>query len=576
MLLSPLSALMRAGEAARPNVLIILTDDQGYGDFSCHGNPVLKTPNLDRLASESVRLTDFHSAPMCTPTRGQLMTGVDAVRNGATSVTGGRSFLRPGIPTMPEMFAAAGYRTGIFGKWHLGDNFPHRPMDKGFQEAVYHMGWGFTSAPEFANTLFDGRYFRNGVEQRFTGHCTDLWFQQATEWMRQRKSQGEPFLCYLPTNAPHAPCDESEEFTKAYEGRGPAEFFGMIAHIDRNVGKLDEFLKETALRDNTIVVFMTDNGGTAGVKTFNAGLRAGKTTYYEGGHRVPCWIRWPAGGLGSPREISFPTQLQDVLPTLLDLCGLSKPPRAAFDGTSIAGVLRGSSDRPSDRILVVQYSRAKLEKWECAVIWNQWRLVLGKELYDVHADRGQQRDLAAEQPEIVGKLRQHYEQWWAQLGDRVNEFVPTTLGSTKQPLVALTSSDWQDVYCDNAGHVRSAAGGPRGGTWNVLVERAGEYEIALRRWPREVDLPLDAPCGPASKALPIAAARLAIADQEHHATTAPGAKQVVFRIPLPAGQTRVQAWFQDAAGNDLSGAFYAYVSWQPVLGAASPPRPENR
>src|SRR5512137_1169241 len=122
---------------APPNVLIVLTDDQGIGDFSCLGNPVLKTPNLDKLHAESVRFTDFHSAPMCTPTRGQLLTGVDAVRNGATSVTGGRSFIRPGIPTMPEMFAAAGYRTGIFGKWHLGDNYPHRPMDRGFQEAVY-------------------------------------------------------------------------------------------------------------------------------------------------------------------------------------------------------------------------------------------------------------------------------------------------------------------------------------------------------------------------------------------------------------------------------------------------------
>jgi hypothetical protein len=158
-----------AAQQRRPNVIILLTDDQGYGDLSCHGNPVLKTPNLDRLHGQSVRLTDFHSAPMCTPTRGQLLTGQDALRNGATSVTAGRTFIRPGVSTAAEIFAAAGRRTGIFGKWHLGDNYPHRPHDRGFAEAVYHQGWGFTSAPEFANTLFDGRYFHNGIEKRFAG-----------------------------------------------------------------------------------------------------------------------------------------------------------------------------------------------------------------------------------------------------------------------------------------------------------------------------------------------------------------------------------------------------------------------
>src|SRR5262245_42311579 len=199
----PLSA---AEPSRRPNVLIVLTDDQGLGDFSFMGNPVLKTPNMDRLAQESVWLRDFHVCPMCSPTRGQLMTGLAAVRNGATSVTAGRTFVRPGIPTMPELFARTGYKTGIFGKWHLGDSYPHRPMDKGFQECVYHLGWGMLqSTPEFDNPLFDGRYFHNGVAQRFRGHCTDWWFDQATAWMKERQAKNEPFLCYLPTNAPHAP-----------------------------------------------------------------------------------------------------------------------------------------------------------------------------------------------------------------------------------------------------------------------------------------------------------------------------------------------------------------------------------
>ena len=558
-----------AASSSKPNVLIILTDDQGMGDFSCFGNPILKTPNLDRLREESVRFTDFHVAPMCTPTRGQLMTGQDAVRNGATSVTGGRSFIRPGIPTMPQMFTAAGYRTGLFGKWHLGDNYPHRPIDRGFQTAVHILGWGFTSAPEFDNTLWNGRYYENGVEKKFTGFCTDFWFERAKGWMKERKAAAEPFLCYLPLNAPHFPLDAPKQFTQPYEdlkrtspekyrdsGPDAPKFFGMIANIDDNIGKLEAFLKETGLRDNTIVIFFTDNGGTAGVKVWNAGLRANKTTFYDGGHRVPCWIRWPNGKLGQPRDIAGPTQVQDILPTLLELCEVKAPESAKFDGTSLAGVLRGKNEVP-DRKLVVQYSRATLEKWQSAVIWREWRLVHGKELYDVAADRAQENDLAQKRPEIVEHLRAHYEKWWDGVQPVVNQFVPISVGSDAQPTVTITSADWQDVYADNSRHVREAIGGPRGGPWNLRVERAGEYEISVRRWPPEENTELTAPNGADSRALPIAGAKLAIGGEQLSAKSSPGDKAIVFRTKLTAGPTRMQSWFVDDAGKELSGTFYA-------------------
>lgn len=561
LVLSLLSCLLPAvaGPSPKPNILIVLTDDQGMGDFSCYGNPVLKTPNLDRLREQCVRFTDFHVAPMCTPTRGQLMTGLDAVRNGATSVTGGRAFLRPGLPTLPGLLSVAGYRTGIFGKWHLGDNYPHRPMDRGFQEAVYFLGWGFTSAPEFANTLSDGRYFHNGVEKRFSGYCTDFWFDRAMAWMKERHSARQPFLCYLPLNAPHGPCIVPEKYSAPYERKGPAKFFGMIANIDENIGRLESFLRESGLRENTIVIFMTDNGGTAGVKLWNAGLRAGKTTFYDGGHRVPCWVRWPVGGLGDPRDITLPTQIQDLLPTLLELAGVKAPATARFDGLSLAGLLRGKTGSFPDRKFVVQYSRAKLEKWECAVVWNQWRLVHGKELHDVAADRAQQNDLATKHPDVVAKLREHYERWWAELEPLSSQFVTTSLGAAAQPVVSLTSSDWQDVYADNAGHVRQAAGGPRGGPWNVNVERAGEYEISLRRWPSEVDAALTAPNGADSRALPIAGAKLIVAGRELSGQAKAGDKAVTLQTRLPVGPAGMQAWFVDDKGNDLCGAFYATV-----------------
>ena len=554
-----------ADPPARPNVVVLMTDDQGLGDFSFTGNPVLRTPNMDRLAKESVRFTDFHVAPMCSPTRGQLMTGCDAMRTGATSVTAGRTFLRPGFPTMPELFAAAGYRTGLFGKWYLGDHYPHRPTDKGFHEAAYHLGWGMlNAAPEFDNPLFDGRYFHNGTPKTFAGHCTDFWFESATAWMKDRKAKGEPFLCYLPTNAPHAPFVEVEEYVKPYRGKGPAGFFGMIAHVDARLGKLEAFLAESGLRDNTVFVFLTDNGGTAGVPVFNAGLRDRKTSYYDGGHRVPCWVRWPAGQLGDPRDIATPAQNQDILPTLLDLCGIQAT--AKFDGTSLAGLLRGTQSELPDRMLVVQYGQVPA-KWDSCVVWKQWRLVKGEELYDVAADRAQATNVAAAHPDVLKRMRDHYEGWWAGVGPKVTEFVPcATLGSDKEPVVALTSADWENIYADNTGHVRQAVGGPTGGHWHVFVEKAGEYEVVLRRWPRETkaalgakyDDPSDAKKG-ASRAFPIAAARVRAAGAEAGAKTAPTEQEVAVRMKLPAGRTTLKAWFQDDQGADVCGAFFAYV-----------------
>ncbi|MGL4551722.1 MAG: arylsulfatase, partial [Gemmataceae bacterium] len=445
-----LAAVPSAGDK-RPNVLIVMTDDQGLGDFSFTGNPVLKTPRLDAFAKEAVRLTDFHVCPMCTPTRGQLLTGLAALRNGATSVTAGRTFLRPGLPTMAEVFAKAGYKTGIFGKWHLGDVFPHRPIDKGFHESAYHLGWGMLhSTPEFDVPLTDGRYFHNGVERRFKGHCTDLWFDRAMGWMKECKGRGEPFLCYLPTNAPHAPHHDLEADIAPYRRpKLPAGFFGMIAHIDRRFGDLERFLTEQKLKDDTVVVFMTDNGGTGGVEVFNAGLRGRKTTFYEGGHRVPCWVRWPAGKLGEPRDVATPAQNTDLLPTLCELCGVDGPAGdGSYRGSSLAGLLRGG--KLPERSFVVQYGQTP-KKFEACVVRGRWRLVHGTELYDVEADRAQADDVAAKHPGVVKALREYYEGWWKGVEPALNDFVPQSVGSARQPVVELTSGDWEGIYADNTG-----------------------------------------------------------------------------------------------------------------------------
>jgi len=554
--------------ATRPNVIIVLTDDQGYGDISCHGNPIIKTPNMDRLHAEGVRFTDFHSAPMCTPTRGQLMTGMDALHNGATSVTAGRAIVRKGIPTMADVFAAGGYRTGIFGKWHLGDNYPYRPMERGFQEAKYHLGFGMSSAPEFDNDYFNGRYHDKGVVKRFQGYCTDFWFDQAMGWMRERVQKREPFFCYLPTNAPHGPLWVDEKYAAPYKKpRVPANFFGMIANIDENLGKLDAFLEQNGVKDNTIVIFMSDNGATAGYQFYNAGMRGRKTMYYDGGHRVPCFVRWPAGNLGKPRDVETAAQMQDWLPTLIDLCGLKKPAGAQFNGKSLIGELRGSGS-VGDRMLVVQYGQIP-KKWESCMIWGKWRLVNGEELFDIKADPGQASEIGKAHPDVRRKMRDHYEKWWAGVEAKITDFAPISIGAAQANPVRLTSSDWEDIYCDNPRNVSDADGGPQGGPWNVLVERDGTYEISLSRWPAELGLPLTAgrepqkmTAGnlPPGKAVPVAGAKLTIAGQSFQKKTGPQDVSVLFRVSLKGGvKTKLHAWFQDASGADLCGAFYAVV-----------------
>lgn len=553
----------------RPNVLIVLTDDQGYGDLSCHGNPVLKTPAMDKLHAESVRLVDFHSAPMCTPTRGQLMSGLDALRNKATSVTAGRGMLRRDVPTMADVFVQNGYRTGIFGKWHLGDNYPYRPMERGFQTAKYHLGWGFSATPEFDNDYFNGRYHDQGVVKNFPGYCTDFWFAEAMNWMKDRNAKNEPFFCYLPTNVPHTPAWVAERYSDLYNRSGlPKEFYGMIANLDENLGKLDVFLKESGLRENTLVIFMSDNGATGGFSVFNAGMRGRKAQLYEGGHRVPCFVRWPQGNLRKPADINVPAQMQDLLPTIAELCNLKLPAKSKFDGRSLAQILRTETAKLDDRMLVVQYGQI-LKKWDSTVIWNQWRLVFGKELYDFHADVGQTKDLASARPEIVDKMRAHYEKWWAEIEPGLADYAPISIGSPHENPTVLTSSDWQDVYCDNVRCVSEAGGGDKGAPWNLYVERGGDFEVQLSRWKFELKLPLTASRPvqkmtvgelPSGKSLPIAGGRILIEGRELSATATPNASAVSFRVNLKTGQRlQLHAWFVDAEGKPLSGAYYASV-----------------
>jgi arylsulfatase len=508
---------------------------------------------------------------MCTPTRSQLLTGVDALRNGAMNVSSGRTLLRREFPTMAEIFAKNGYRTGIFGKWHLGDNYPYRPQDRGFEKTIWHESSHIPSVAGFWNNdYFDDVYNHNNEQQQYKGYCTDVFFRESMRWIRECAERKQPFFCYLPLNTPHAPLFVSDKYREPYRDQKPfvASFFGMIANIDENIGKLDAFLRETGLHENTVFIFMTDNGTANGESVFNAGMRGKKIDLYDGGHRVPFFVRWPAGKLRSAADIDLLTECHDVLPTLIDLCGLKKPRAAKFDGISLAKLLRGKTDTLPDRMLVAQFSRMNHPqpwKGDAALLWKKWRLVSDKELYDIATDPGQQHNVIEQFPDVAANMRKRYERWWNEVAPRVNEFSAIHIGSKAENPSMLTPCEWQDVFLDQQAQVRRAE---KNGVWKLFVERDGEYEFRLRRWPIEADLAITE-SAPEYKcvdgvyrdgvALPIARAGLKISGSEQSKPVSDTDKQIIFKLPLKRGETELQTWFRDADGKEICGAYFVYV-----------------
>jgi len=568
---------------ARPNVVLVITDDQGYGDLSCHGNPQLKTPHIDRLYAESIRLADYHVAPTCSPTRSALQTGHWTNRTGVWHTIMGRSMLRENEITIGEVFRRAGYATGMFGKWHLGDNYPYRPEDRGYQEVMRHGGGGVGQTPDFwDNAYFDGSYFHNSQPEAVQGFCTDVWFRYAKRFIRSQKQAGKPFFAYISTNAPHGPMHSPKSASAPYTkvNKKVANFFGMIANIDANVGQLRSFLDEEGLTKNTIFIFTTDNGTSSGAGVFNAGMRGRKGSEYDGGHRVPFFIHWPGGGYTQGRDVTPITAHVDVLPTLIELCDIPAPKQVRFDGRSLKPLLDKRGDDAArnwpDRILITDSQRVKDPiKWrKSAVMTSRWRLVNGTELYDIHSDPGQKRNIAADHDQVVARLRDFYESWWTELLPTFQQDCPIYLGHPQENPARLTSHDWITTGSTpwNQGHIRSAATGPRmNGFWYVKVFQAGDYEIRLRRWPVESQTALTATLKPGldvpgdrafrarpGKAVPAVKAWLQIGDQKQETAIKPGASEVVFRMTLPAGVTKMSARLLTDTGKEY-GAYYAYV-----------------
>jgi arylsulfatase len=565
LLAIPILIIAKSSESQKPNVILILTDDQGYGDMSFYGNPLLKTPEIDKIAKQSVRFTDFHVAPMCTPTRGQLLTGFDAMRNGATAVCQGRSMLQNNFKIMPQYFADSGYATGLFGKWHLGDSYPYRPRFRGFEEVISFRAFGITSLADYwGNTYFDPVFMHNGVDTKYEGYCTDIFFEEAMSWMEKCQNDKKPFFLYLPTNTPHEPDIVAEEYAKPYKGvfqntEIPGNFYGMIANIDENIGKLEVFLKESGLRDNTILVFMSDNGTQSkdAMKIYNAGMRGRKKSVYEGGHRVPLFVRWIDGELKHGTDISELTEVQDLLPTLIDLCSLDSND-TEFDGVSLKGLLKGEN-KIDDRMCVIQYNISG-KKWDPAVVlWKKWRLTSEKELYNIKNDPGESKNVINEFPEIAKKMLAHYDDWYRNVKlefDRKREII---IGAEKANPMMLYASDWNGDYCDNPGRLIKANGN---GYWDIIIENDGTYEIELFRWSEESNKSLiDSYDGASERGVrPIVKAQLIVGNYNKIVKTKAKDKSVKFNVNLSVGKTTLKSNLFDINNNVLCGAMYVKVS----------------
>ena len=427
---------------AKPNVLIILTDDQGFGELGVTGNPVIHTPHIDHFAAQSASLTNYHVMPVCSPTRACLMTGRYNYRTGVVDTFLGRSLMFPDETTLAQMLSASGYRTGIFGKWHLGDNYPMRAMDKGFQETLVLNGGGLAQPGDPPDPVDErGAYFNatlrhNGAWEKTDGYVSDVITKAAIQFIEKNRDQ--PFFVYLPFNCPHAPHQVPEEYAKhypdnafspsdlpqqrgircprPYDANDLAHVYGMIENIDDNVGRLLAKLDELKLADDTIVMLSSDNGCQKH-NGYNAGFQGWKGTPFEGGIHQFCFLRW-SGKFPAGQKVDRIAAHIDITPTVLELCGVSKPAQVKFDGRSLAPLLRGEKVNWPDRTLFFQWHRgdaperyrafaARSQDWKLVqpLSGDKWNGETAFHLYDMAHDPLEMHDLAAEKPEMLAKTQ---------------------------------------------------------------------------------------------------------------------------------------------------------------------------
>lgn len=574
-----LTGLQMSKANDRPNLIVVITDDQGYGDLGCYGNPLIKTPAIDEFCSDAVWFSNFHVSTTCAPTRGALMTGRHTNRLNVQHTIAGRSILWEDEVILPQILGQNGYTCGMFGKWHLGDNYPYRPEDRGFNEVVRHGGGGVGQMPDYwGNDYFNDTYWHNGQTESYEGYCTDVFFSEAFSFIEENKEN--PFFCYISTNAPHGPLNVPMEYLDQYRDMDQVpekqkRFYGMITNIDDNFEKLKKKLDELGLTENTILVFMTDNGTAYGADVFDGGLRGTKGSEYEGGHRVPFILRWPEGGLMGGKKVDKLVAHYDMLPTFVDLMDLKFTAVKALDGISFEPLLSGKGEDWPDRILYMDTQRLlnliKYRKY--SVMDKEWRLVNGSELYRITEDLGQTDNLIEDFPEVADRLSTGYEMWWQSiLSENVlerNAYIKA--GSPYENPTRICSHDLMTGKAGMNWHQFGAVqAGPGTGIWKVEVVQDGEYSISLRRFPRESELGINSEFPavemnqevenpmPASNNVGFTSAYLSIADFNKELSIGESDEEITYNMHLSEGKYDMEASLIDAAGR-IYPSYFVYI-----------------
>jgi len=517
------------GSSRPPNVLLVITDDQGYGDLGFTGNRAIHTPHLDGLARDGVALRRFYVAPVCSPTRASLLTGRYNYRTGVVDTYLGRSMMRPEEVTLAEALAAAGYRTGIFGKWHLGDNAPMRPTDQGFQMALTHKGGGIAqpSDPPGGDGYFDPTVYDNERPRKARGYCTDVFTDGALAFID--RNDPRPFFAYVAYNAPHDPLQAPEPHLSHYRKMGldetTARVYAMVSNVDDNVGRMLARLAARGLDRDTLVIFLTDNG-PAHRGRYNAGLRGHKGSVFDGGIRTVSLLRWPAGRLTGGQVFDGPAAHIDLFPTVLEATRTRAP--APIDGRSLLAALQGRAAWP-DRALFFQWHRGDSPELgrAFAVRGPRYKLVSPENkdpaqrrmlLFDMVRDPGETTDLAATHPQQVGGMRTAYETWFREVTSSLQAGAPRIqIGHAQENPAMLTRQDWRGPLAgwadDSIGH------------WD-LDAAAGRYDLRVRFAALATAAQLRVQVGGAARTVSLPAAAT-----EHRFQD----------VAIPAGATRLEA-----------------------------------
>ena len=496
-------------ESVAPNILLIITDDQGYGDLGIHGNPVIQTPILDSLGKNSIQLSNFYVSPVCAPTRSSLMTGRYSLRTGVFDTYNGGAIMSDSEITIAEYLKKAGYKTGIFGKWHLGDTYPFRPHDQGFDISRVHGGGGIGQPGDYYENYIkgDSSYFNpilefNGIKTETKGYCSDVFTDLAIDFIKTHKNV--PFFAYVTYNAPHTPLQVPQSYFEKYRDKGitPDLFpgsrsemdrmndrdiesarrvYAMVENIDDNIGRIWKTLEEEEISENTLIIFLTDNGPQQ--QRYNGGLKNRKGSVYEGGIRVPSFWHWP--GKFESGELDIISAHIDVLPTILDICNIHSEPDNPFDGVSILPELKGESNPENQRELAHYWQRGYLEPYHNIAYRSGTFKLVGHgdyqmpdsefELYDIKSDPYEEEDISNANTELVDSLRNLFDVWYTEIMKSNNlDIQRIKIGTEFQDPVVLGRNDTKGA---SAKQWMSDTGM---GYWDVMVTEPGFYDIQVR------------------------------------------------------------------------------------------------